>query len=76
MAVVALGAGFAQLVVTGQGVMYLTRGIDTARRFEARPAGNEQAIDAGSPALELQRSLDYESQFDQTPIGDLVHLHR
>ena len=73
VAVVALGAGFAQLVVTRQGVMYLTRRIDTARRFEARPAGNEQPIDAAALALELQRSLDYyESQFDQTPIGDLV----
>jgi MSHA biogenesis protein MshI len=75
VAVVALGAGFAQLVVTRQGVMYLTRRIDTARRFEARSAGDEQdeQIDAGSLALELQRSLDYyESQFDQTPIGDLV----
>jgi MSHA biogenesis protein MshI len=76
VAMVALGAGFAQLVVTRQGTMYLTRRIDTARRFEKRSdAGSaaDQPIDAGSLALELQRSLDYyESQFDQTPIGDLV----
>ena len=73
VAVVALGAGFAQLVVTRQGVMYLTRRIDTGGRFETRAAAPDQPIDAGSLALELQRSLDYyESQYDQTPIGDLV----
>jgi MSHA biogenesis protein MshI len=65
---------FVQLVITRQGVMYLTRRIDTARRFPGLNAGSgAQEIDAATLALELQRSLDYyESQYDQTPIGDLV----
>jgi MSHA biogenesis protein MshI len=50
---------FAQLVLTRNGLLYLTR------RFES--------IDSASMALELQRSLDYyESHFDQSAIGDLV----
>jgi MSHA biogenesis protein MshI len=74
VAMLAIGEGFAQLVVARQGVMYLTRRIETARGFNphaiARGGSN---IDAGAVALELQRSLDYyESHYDQTPIGDLV----
>jgi MSHA biogenesis protein MshI len=64
VAMLALNDGYAQLVTTRQGTLYLTRRIDTARDDE---------FDAGAMALELQRSLDYyESHFDQTPIGDLV----
>jgi MSHA biogenesis protein MshI len=74
VAMLALNQRFAQLVITRQGVMYLTRRIDTARAFNPhdreRNAGD---VDAGALALELQRSLDYyESHYDQTPIGDLV----
>src|SRR5688572_22598669 len=62
----------ALLVVTRQGVMYLTRRIDTKRGFNPH-ARNSLNIDVSSLALELQRSLDYyESHYDQTPIGDLV----
>lgn len=74
VAMLALNENYAQLVTTRQGVMYLTRRIDTGRRFEphAEPRG-EGDLDIGALALELQRSLDYyESHYDQTPIGDLV----
>jgi MSHA biogenesis protein MshI len=72
VAMLALSDTFAQLVLTRQGTLYLTRKIDTSRRFS--PHTQDRAdIDAASLALELQRSLDYyESQYDQTPIGDLV----
>jgi MSHA biogenesis protein MshI len=74
VAMLGLNESYAQLITTRKGVLYLTRRIDTARRFEAhaqdRAAGE---VDAGALALELQRSLDYyESHYDQTPIGDLV----
>jgi len=74
VAVLAINEGFAQLVVTRQGVLYLTRRVDIARGFNPHLAGRGQtAVDAGAVALELQRSLDYyESHYDQTPIGDLV----
>ena len=76
VAMLAVHEGFAQLVVTRQGVMYLTRRIDTGRggfNPHTPQRGGEQDIDAAALALELQRSLDYyESHYDQTPIGDLV----
>ena len=74
VAILALNENYAQLVTTRQGVMYLTRRIDTARRFEPHAQSRVEAdLDAGALALELQRSLDYyESHYDQTPIGDLV----
>ena len=71
VAMLALHERFAQLVITRQGVMYLTRRIDTARF--GHDGHNGMAIDAGALALEIQRSLDYyESHYDQTPVGDLV----
>jgi MSHA biogenesis protein MshI len=73
VALLALSEGSAQLIVTRQGVMYLTRRIDLSRRFQQRADDAPYDIDAESVALELQRSLDYyESNFDQAPIGDLV----
>jgi MSHA biogenesis protein MshI len=73
VAMLAINDGFAQLVVTRQGVLYLTRRIDTARGFNPHVPRNAPSVDAGAMALELQRSLDYyESHYDQTPIGDLV----
>ena len=74
VAMLAVNDQAAHLVITRQGVLYLTRRIDTKRGFNphatTRTALN---LDASSLALELQRSLDYyESQYDQTPIGDLV----
>lgn len=77
VAMLALNDRFAQLVITRQGVMYLTRRIDTGQwgdtgRFGA-DGRNGTAIDASGLALEIQRSLDYyESHYDQTPVGDLV----
>jgi len=72
VAILAVNEKFAQLVITREGVLYLTRRIDTTRRFDPH-AQDRSALDAGSLALELQRSLDYyESHFDQAPIGDLV----
>lgn len=71
VAMLALNERFAQLVTTRQGVMYLTRRIDTARF--GHDSRNGATIDAAALALEIQRSLDYyESHYDQTPIGDLV----
>lgn len=71
VAMLALNERFAQLVITRQGVMYLTRRIDTGRF--AHDGRNGMTIDAGTLALEIQRSLDYyESHYDQTPISDLV----
>ena len=74
VAMLALHEGFAQLVITRQGVVHVTRRIDTTRGFNPhKGAAASQDIDAGALALELQRSLDYyESHYDQTPIGDLV----
>ena len=65
VAMLALNDTYAQLITTRQGMMYLTRRIDTGHTFDE--------FDAGAMALELQRSLDYhESHYDQSPIGDLV----
>jgi MSHA biogenesis protein MshI len=79
VALLTFGEGFAQLVLTRQGVLYLTRRIELRTPMEmslsadndAAPAGS--GIDAAALALELQRSLDYyESFFDQAPITNLV----
>jgi MSHA biogenesis protein MshI len=73
VAMLALNETYAQLITTRQGVMYLTRRIDTARRFEPHAQSRGDEHDVGALALELQRLLDYhESHYDHTPIGDLV----
>jgi MSHA biogenesis protein MshI len=74
VAMLALHDGFAQLVITRQGIMHVTRRIDTRGGFNPHVQKDaQQGIDAGALALELQRSLDYyESHYDQSPIGDLV----
>lgn len=74
MAMLALHENFAQLVITRQASIYVTRRIDLHRGFNPHsPRASQNGIDAGALALELQRSLDYyESHYDQTPIGDLV----
>jgi MSHA biogenesis protein MshI len=79
VALLAFGEGFAQLVLTRQGVLYLTRRIELRSPTEMSFAANGDkslpgsGIDAAALALELQRSLDYyESFFDQAPIGTLV----
>ena len=71
VALIALGADFAQLTLTCRGVLYLARRIDLGRRGEGSSAAT--AIDVGSLALELQRSLDYyESHFDRPAITEVV----
>lgn len=75
VALLVLHEHHAQLLLTRQGVLYLTRRIELPRSetisFDDDPA--HPSIDAGALSLELQRSLDYyESHFDQTPITELV----
>jgi MSHA biogenesis protein MshI len=75
VALLVLDHNHAQLLLTRQGVLYLTRRIDFSRgnsiSFDADSTASH--IDASALALELQRSLDYyESHFDQTPIADLI----
>jgi MSHA biogenesis protein MshI len=79
VALLAFGEGFAQLILTRQGVLYLTRRIELRAPMDMRlDATNDttpasSGIDAAALALELQRSLDYyESFFDQVSIGTLV----
>lgn len=73
VAVLAMHESYAQLVITRQGVMYLTRRIDAGQRFEPHAGPRSTDFESGALALELQRSLDYyETHYDQAPIGDLV----
>ncbi len=71
VALLALGEGFAQLVLTCQGVLYLARRIELTWRAER--SGEPTEPDAAALAVELQRSLDYyESHYDREPIVTLV----
>ncbi len=77
IALLVLREQFAQLVLTRNGLLYLTRRFELGQRamsLDSSDAGaTETQIDPTSLALELQRSLDYyESHFDQSAIGDLV----
>ena len=70
VAFLALGEGFAQLVLTCQGVLYLARRIDL-KRSEVLSLDGSGDTDALS--VELQRSLDYyESHYDRAPIADII----
>ena len=71
VALLALAEGFAQLVITCQGVLYLARRIDLARRSEVLSLDGDADTEALS--VELQRSLDYyESHYDRAPIADII----
>ncbi len=71
VALLALGEGFAQLVITCQGVLYLARRIDLAQRAEVLSLDGDPDTEALS--VELQRSLDYyESHYDRAPISDII----
>jgi len=71
VALLALGEGFAQLVITCQGVLYLARRIDLQQRSEVLSLEGNADTDALS--IELQRSLDYyESHYDRAPISDII----
>ncbi len=79
VALLALGEGFAQLILTRQGVLYLWRRIELRTPLKRAFATQDDVekpvsgIDAAALALELQRSLDYyEGNFDLPPITDLV----
>ena len=78
VALLLLREKFAQLVLTRNGLLYLTRRFELAQRgapmdLHSNGDGVESSIDPASLALELQRSLDYyESHFDQSAIADLV----
>ena len=74
VALLALSEGFAQLVITRKGVLYLARRIELLKRDDIDFNNDESVdIDAAALALEVQRSIDYyESHFDQPPIQDLV----
>jgi MSHA biogenesis protein MshI len=74
VALVAVGEGFAHLLVTRRGLLYLARRIDLSHRHEIEfDAYSGNNADAATLALEIQRSLDYyESHFDLPPINDLV----
>ena len=73
VALLVLEQNSAHLVITRQGVLYLTRRIDLGRSYSMRDGETGSDIDAGSLALELQRSLDYyESNYDNPPVADLV----
>ena len=67
---------FAQLVLTRNGMLYVTRRFDFGMRGElngdADAEASELPLDPQMLSLELQRSLDYyESHFDEGAIADL-----
>jgi MSHA biogenesis protein MshI len=67
---------FAQLVLTRNGVLYVTRRFDFGMRGELNGDSDAEAselpLDPQMLSLELQRSLDYyESHFDEGAIADL-----
>jgi MSHA biogenesis protein MshI len=67
---------FAQLVLTRNRMLYVTRRFDFRQRGELNGDSDEEAnelpLDPQLLSLELQRSLDYyESHFDETAITDL-----
>jgi MSHA biogenesis protein MshI len=76
VALLTLTDKFAQLTLTREGVLYLTRRIDLARNYDMPrrdPGAGGSDTDASALALEVQRSLDYyESHYDHTPISNLV----
>jgi MSHA biogenesis protein MshI len=76
VALLTLADKFAQLTLTRDGVLYLTRRIELARSYDMprrSDASSNSDTDASALALEVQRSLDYyESHYDHTPIGNLV----
>ena len=71
VALLALGDGFAQLVITCQGVLYLARRIDLSARSEVLSLDGNTDTEALS--VELQRSLDYyESHYDKAAITAII----
>jgi MSHA biogenesis protein MshI len=72
VALLALGEGFAQLVITCQGSLYLARRIELARGTDTTSLEGSTGSDAETLAVELQRSLHYyESHYDGAQITDV-----
>jgi MSHA biogenesis protein MshI len=72
VALIVLGEGFAQLLLTCQGILYLARRIEL-RQSDVISLEDGAEKDTLPLAIELQRSLDYyESHFDRAPIADIV----
>ena len=72
VALLALGDGYAQLVVTCQGALYLARRIDLGDRGDTLSLDGGTESDTQALAIELQRSLNYyESHFDRPQIADV-----
>jgi MSHA biogenesis protein MshI len=72
VALLVLGDGFAQLILTCQGTLYLARRIELGASLSTDGTTTVE-IDIGSVALEVQRSLDYyESHYDRPPISEIV----
>jgi MSHA biogenesis protein MshI len=73
VALIALGEGFAQLLLTCQGILYLARRIEFTRQSDVISLEDGAEKDSLPLAIELQRSLDYyESHFDRPPITEIV----
>jgi MSHA biogenesis protein MshI len=76
VALLLLGEYSHYLVLTRNGVLYVTRRIDIRGRADLGAGWDKNAAhdsEASALALELQRSLDYfESHFDQTPIAEML----
>jgi MSHA biogenesis protein MshI len=72
VALLALADGYAQLVLTCQGALYLARRIDLGARSDTLSLDGGVESDTQSLAIELQRSLNnYESHYDRAPIADV-----
>jgi MSHA biogenesis protein MshI len=76
VALLLLGERSHHLVLTRNGVLYVTRRIDMHSRADLDVPWDKNAganAEAGALALELQRSLDYfESHFDQSPVAEML----
>jgi MSHA biogenesis protein MshI len=71
-ALLALGEGFAQLVLTCQGSLYLARRIDLTKHQDSISIDGGEESNAQALAIELQRSLNYyESHYDRAPIANV-----
>jgi MSHA biogenesis protein MshI len=72
VALLALGDGYAQLVLTCQGALYLARRIDLGARSDTLSLEGGAESDTQALAIELQRSLNYyESHYDRAQISDV-----
>ena len=64
--------GYAQLVLTCQGALYLARRIDLGARSDTLSLDGGAESDTQALAIELQRSLNYyESHYDRAQIADV-----